>query len=106
MDQDGNGLHPNWGTVVAVGVALVTQTAAAIWWASAITTQLSDMRDWQQTQDGRLARVEALVQTQEVVSGTVNTQMLGVRRDLDRIEKAIEANSQLLRNELNTKIRN
>lgn len=90
-------MHPNWGTVVAIGIALITQSAAAIWWASSTTQQLDDMRQWQNRQDERLNKVESMSQSQEAVAAAVNATMGGVRRDLDRIEQAIKANSDLLR---------
>lgn len=90
-------LHPNWGTVFAIGFALLSQTGAAVWWASTTTQQLTDMREWQTRQDERLNKVESMSQSQRAVAAAVNATMDGVRRDLDRIEKAISVNSDLLR---------
>jgi len=90
-------LHPNWGTVVALGIAMTTQSAAALWWASSIDQKVEDVTEWQAKQDGRLDKLETLVQLQAQSSSVLSTQVATVNRDLAKIEAAIVVNSGLLR---------
>lgn len=102
-ETDGR-LHPNWGTVAAIGIALITQTGAAIWWASGIDRQMatvhsniSEIKNWQDKQDVRIERLDDKVNDQKVISSSVEAKIEGIESNLSRIEDLTSQNVALLR---------
>lgn len=82
---------------IALILAIILQTGAAVWWFSDIVHRLDSAIEANGNQDSRIATIEGAMSVQAVNAATLAAQIAAVRDSLKEMRAQQDETNQLLR---------
>ena len=82
---------------IALILAIIVQSAGAVWWISGIVHRLDSAIESNTRQDTKIGSLEAAINASAINAATMNAQLTAVRESLNELKTAQAETNRLLR---------
>lgn len=101
MEKETDKPHEPWHldkrVPIALILAILAQTFAAVWWAASVNSQVMGQQMQIDRQEASIQRLRDSTQTQEVSSARLSQELSDVQRTLARLEQGQQQTNEYLR---------